>query len=115
MIEFIAGAILGACVALVLMAIFWVPFTDKLREENAILRKNVVVEPPPTEDWSWNRHSKQHWTMTLNGSTLQYWPMKEKWHWKGKTYEATLRAQSVENFIKRHLRSNKWHRGSGRE
>jgi len=103
MIEFIAGALLGACAATVIMAIFTVPTTDKLREENAILRKTAVAEPP-AEDWQWTKHSKQHWTMILNGSTLQYWPLKKKWHWKGKTYEASIRAQSVENFIKRHRR-----------
>ena len=34
----------------------------------------------------WVRHCETHWSTTLNGNRLDYWPSRCKWRWRGKTY-----------------------------
>lgn len=51
--------------------------------------ENLVAETALMEadlDNTWSRHRVDHFSLELEGHTLQWWPSSRKWHWCGKTY-----------------------------
>lgn len=46
------------------------------------------------------RHTDYHWSTSLNGKRLDFWPSKNKWRWNEKTYNALHSGYSVLQFIK---------------
>lgn len=45
------------------------------------------------------QHALNHWSTSLEGKRLEYWPTAQKWRWKDKTYWGTLK--SFENFLRK--------------
>lgn len=43
----------------------------------------------------WTQHSPYHWSRTLNGKKLDFWPSKDKWMYDGKKWSG-----DVDDFIK---------------
>lgn len=43
----------------------------------------------------WAKHSNVHWSMVLQGETLDYWPTKRKWRHAGQMYSG-----DVEDYIR---------------
>ena len=37
----------------------------------------------------WTRHTPWHWSRTLCGDRLDYWPSTGRWHWRDKYYRGT--------------------------
>jgi len=42
----------------------------------------------------WVEHTDYHWSLELQGDRLDFWPTKNKFRWRGKTYNG-----GVEGFI----------------
>lgn len=43
----------------------------------------------------WTKHTDYHWSRTLCGDRLDYWPSRNRFRWRGKT-----RTGDVEGFIR---------------
>ncbi len=39
---------------------------------------------PENNDGGWTEHTKYHWSRTVDGHRLDYWPSRKKWQYKGK-------------------------------
>lgn len=39
----------------------------------------------------WTVHSPYHWQQRLLGDLLDYWPTRNKWRWRNKTYHGNVR------------------------
>ena len=49
-------------------------------------------------DEGWNKHTEYHWSRTLNGKRLDYWPSKNKFQ-----YEGRVMCGGIEGFIRNRL------------
>jgi hypothetical protein len=56
-------------------------------------RKRVIYANPE----GWRQHTQWHWSTTLLGDHLDYWPSKCKWLWRGQIYYGN--DKSVRRFI----------------
>lgn len=54
-------------------------------EERQRKRRNLKKAEALLDD-SWTKHGPHHWSRTLLGNKLQYWPSVRKWYWRKKTY-----------------------------
>lgn len=36
------------------------------------------------DDGGWTKHTAFHWSRTINGERLDYWPSRKKFQWRGK-------------------------------
>lgn len=62
---------------------------DKIRKARNLADAQAVALP------GWTIHSLVHWSRDLNGFKLDYWPSRNKFRWKNKTYTG-----DVNGFIK---------------
>ncbi|QIG66083.1 hypothetical protein PQB35_gp27 [Ochrobactrum phage vB_OspP_OH] len=53
------------------------------------------------DDTGWNVHTPYHWSRDLNGSKIDYWPTRNKFRWRGRTYVG-----DVVGFIKNREKEN---------
>lgn len=61
--------------------------------------KAEAVKAADRHNTEWIKQ-QYHWTRKLNGDVLQYWPTKDKWHWRGVTYTSED-GDTVDQFIER--------------
>lgn len=47
-------------------------------------RKRFMQEATERDDGGWTKHTEFHWSRTVAGSKLDYWPSRKKWQYKGK-------------------------------
>lgn len=65
-----------------------------LREERKQHRRRNLAKADPT---GWTQHTAYHWSRTLAGHRLDYWPSANKWQWQGKVMTG-----DVQQFIAKH-------------
>lgn len=46
-------------------------------------RKRFLTEAMQKDDGEWIKHTEFHWSKTLNGNRLDYWPSRKKFQYKG--------------------------------
>ena len=56
---------------------FWNEHREAERERKA---RNLASAGPQ----GWTVHTEYHWSMTLNGKRLDYWPSRNKFQYEGK-------------------------------
>ena len=56
-----------------------------------------AAKDPSNNDGGWTEHTEFHWSRTLNGSRLDYWPSRKKFQYHGK-----VRRGDVNAFIAKH-------------
>jgi hypothetical protein len=59
-------------------------------------RDNLMMKNAPNQQWlkftkrkfepEWTKFTPHHWQTIIDGSLLDYWPTKKKWHFLGKTH-----------------------------
>ena len=64
-----------------------------IKERNKERKKANLKRANPN---GWNIHTKYHWSRTLNGKRLDYWPSKNKWQ-----YEGWVTSGDVDSFIRK--------------
>jgi hypothetical protein len=69
---------------------------NAMREADRWRRHRNLTAADPTE---WTVHTDVHWSRTLDGDRLDYWPSRNKFRWRGKTY-----CGDVRGFIRRRAR-----------
>ena len=68
---------------------------NAMREHDAE-RRQRNLEKARKSELPWVRHTEWHWSLELLGDRLDYWPTKNKFRWRDKTYNG-----GVEGFIKK--------------
>lgn len=54
--------------------------------------KNLAKADPE----GWTQHTSYHWSRTLNGKRLDYWPSRNKWQ-----YEGRVMCGDIDGFIRK--------------
>ena len=42
------------------------------------------AKEPANNDGGWTEHTDYHWSRTVGGHRLDYWPSRKKWQYRGK-------------------------------
>lgn len=59
-------------------------------------RKLFLKQAEETSDGNWTIHTEYHWSRTLNGKRLDYWPSRKKFQ-----YEGHVMRGNVQHFMKK--------------
>lgn len=51
------------------------------------------------DDGKWAKHTEYHWSRTVNGKRLDYWPSRKKWQYEGRV---TRGLKSMYELIRAH-------------
>jgi hypothetical protein len=63
-----------------------------LKEHNKKRRQSNLNEATSAHwPWDWVKHTDYHWSITLQGDRLDYWPSGNRFRWRGKTYFGGVR------------------------
>lgn len=58
-------------------------------------RARFLVNAQQQDDGGWVKHTEFHWSRTVAGKRLDYWPSRKKWQ-----YEGRVQRGEVQRFIK---------------
>lgn len=47
-------------------------------------RARFMAEAVNADDGAWTKHTQFHWSRTVRGRKLDYWPSRKKWQYLGK-------------------------------
>ena len=47
-------------------------------------RARFLAQAVANDDGGWVKHTEFHWSRTVAGKRLDYWPSRKKWQYKGK-------------------------------
>jgi len=47
-------------------------------------RAKFLSDAVTGDDGKWTKHTEFHWSRTVNGERLDYWPSRKKFQWRGK-------------------------------
>lgn len=47
-------------------------------------RARFLREAKTADDGGWTKHTDYHWSRTVRGKRLDYWPSRKKWQYDGK-------------------------------
>jgi hypothetical protein len=47
-------------------------------------RQRFMAQAKAADDGGWTKHTEHHWSRTINGNRLDYWPSRKKFMYGGK-------------------------------
>lgn len=47
-------------------------------------RARFMAQAKATDDGGWTKHTEHHWSRTVRGERLDYWPSRKKYQYQGK-------------------------------
>ncbi len=59
---------------------------NAMRDMDRERRERNLSEAIANMEDGWEYHTAWHWSRTLDGSRLDYWPSRNRFRWKGKTH-----------------------------
>jgi hypothetical protein len=62
----------------------WDELKDHGTEKFNADRQRFLEEATSDDDGNWTKHDTYHWSRTVNGKRLDYWPSRKKWQYDGK-------------------------------
>jgi hypothetical protein len=72
---------------------FWAALAAHKKEKFDADRKRFLQEAIERDDGGWTKHTQWHWSRTIEGERLDYWPTRKKFMWRGKVMRG-LKAMS---------------------
>jgi hypothetical protein len=64
------------------------PIWDALKEHSKEKfdrdRTAFLEKAKKDDDGGWTKHTEYHWSRSVNGERLDYWPSRKKYQYKGK-------------------------------
>ena len=73
----------------------WREFRESTRKKRRDQLDEAIHD---ADDGGWTKHTNWHWSRTVAGSRLDFWPSTRRWRWRGRTYYGTC--TDAMNFIK---------------
>lgn len=55
-------------------------------------RRMFMEHAKAHDDGGWTKHTEYHWSRTLNGHRLDFWPSRNKFQYKGKVKRGDVHA-----------------------
>lgn len=65
------------------------------REKFDADRARFLEDAVKADDGGWTKHTRYHWSRTVNGNRLDYWPSRKKYQFKGKVKRGVPRFLGV--------------------
>ena len=75
---------------------------DDLRECDRKRRYKNLEQAKATTALPWRRFTDYHWQLRLRDDPVDYWPTRNKWRWRGKTYHG-----DCESWVNKKLKNDK--------
>lgn len=58
---------------------------DALKAEIKAGKSHALRIAERDDDGGWTKHTRYHWSRSVAGDRIDYWPTKRKWRWRGQT------------------------------
>jgi hypothetical protein len=72
------------------------PIWDALKEHSKAKfdadRVRFMDQAVQQDDGGWTKHTQHHWSRTVGGNRLDYWPSRKKWQYEGKVQRGDVQA-----------------------
>jgi hypothetical protein len=75
---------------------FWKALSAYKKEKFDADRKRFLQDAILQDDGQWIKHTQWHWSRSINGERLDYWPSRKKFQFRGKV----MRGLKLMNKIK---------------
>lgn len=62
---------------------FWDALKQHKQEKFNADRARFMSAAQADDDGGWTKHTQWHWSRTVNGERLDYWPSRKKFQWRG--------------------------------
>lgn len=70
----------------------WDALKQCSREKFAEDRHRFMVEAIGADDGGWTKHTEHHWSRTVAGKRLDYWPSRKKYQFDGAVMRGNVMA-----------------------
>lgn len=70
----------------------WDAIKERSKEKFAADRARFMAEAVAADDGQWTKHTEYHWSRTLAGHRLDYWPSRKKWQYQGRVMRGNVQA-----------------------
>lgn len=60
-------------------------------------RARFLDQAQVADDGQWTKHTPHHWSRTVNGERLDYWPSRKKFQWRGNVMRGLKAMYSIIN------------------
>ena len=70
----------------------WDALKEHSREKFNADRTRFKAEADAADDGGWTKHNEFHWSRTVDGSRLDYWPSRKKYQFRGKVRRGDVQA-----------------------
>jgi hypothetical protein len=61
----------------------WQALKERAKKKFDDDRKNFMTRALSDDDGGWTKHTQWHWSRTVDGQRLDYWPSRKKFQYKG--------------------------------
>lgn len=72
------------------------PIWDALKERSKSKfdadRERFMAQAVEQDDGCWTKHTQHHWSRTVGGKRLDYWPSRKKWQYEGRVQRGDVQA-----------------------
>ena len=75
----------------------WDAMKQHSREKFSADRAAAMAAAVAADDGGWTKHTEHHWSRTVAGKRLDYWPSRKKWMYAG----GRVQRGDVQQFIKK--------------
>jgi hypothetical protein len=65
---------------------FWQALKERSKQKFDADRANFLAQALIDDDGGWTKHTQWHWSRTVEGQRLDYWPSRKKFQYKGTVY-----------------------------
>lgn len=62
---------------------FWQALKERSKAKFDADRANFLAQALIDDDGGWTKHTQWHWSRTVEGQRLDYWPSRKKFQYKG--------------------------------
>lgn len=68
----------------------WDAMKQHSKEKFAADRKRFLEQAEKDDDGGWTKHTQYHWSRTVDGDRLDYWPSRKKFQYRGKVQRGNV-------------------------
>lgn len=68
----------------------WQAIKENAKNKFDYDRKRFMDEAKAMDDGGWLKHTQWHWSRTIKGKRLDYWPSRRKWMYAGKVQRGNV-------------------------
>ncbi len=70
----------------------WDALKQHFKEKFDADRKRFLADAVSLDDGQWTKHTEFHWSRTVCGKRLDYWPSRKKFQYNGKVMRGDVQA-----------------------